>query len=749
MILLYPDVVFHLNDVMFSVKGDGLKNYFNFMYHIKHDESYSAFDGMSYPYGETLVMVDLHPALSTFLKFFSSYLFDVSPFSVGIINGLMVVSPILSAIFLFLILDSYSVDRVLAIPAAIAISFLSSQPLLWEAGHYALSYSFFFPLSWYLIIRAYQSDKVWLYSFFILLVTLIWFYTHNYLGLIIVGFNFGVLLFSLFMKERKKGRTLLEIMLQVVLPVSIVFAVLKLSDNHAGRLDMHFRGEYAAAFQTVFAPNFSFTKPFYEWFVDLSPKPELTWADIGTYIGMGTNLTLVGMIIFGLYHLLNRRRTDVLQIFKPSEWCVIFSSLALLLFSMAIPMNYLPESWLPQLMKQFIGLGRFGWAFYYVSTVIAVLFLFRVFNLRFASIFILAFSALSFAEGMGYHIHLNKAINQNRNIIKDFEQSNSMQYFSERIDFKDYQAIIPLPFYHKYITPTKLYGSHKSEKISMALSYSTGLPLMSAILSRPSVLESKKVMQIFSPWYYQKSLHEDLSHKPLLLVYTKEELAEIEQSLLAKGEVILETEEFNCLRLSVEKLHKGSDDMVSEFLSKRENLYFNERSGYYYSDSVKFIYEAFDDLKSPVSKRGEGALTLDRNNLTNIFHSQGGELKPKREYTFSFWYYNYIFDQSFTGLSFHLKDSSGNIYDTKYPTDPISTPLYEGYWAYNEFDFVLENSSDVFELAISAVDLYADSLYVDEVLIFPKGQKLFKPVQNTSGKMEELIINNESMKILD
>lgn len=247
---------------------------------------------------------------------------------------------------------------------------------------------------------------------------------------------------------------------------------------------------------------------------------------------------------------------------------------------------------------------------------------------------------------------------------------------------------------------------------------------MSAILSRPSVLESKRIFQLFSPWYYEKSLQDDLSYRPLLVIHTKEDLTIMERDFLEKGEVIFENQNMVALRMSVSKIYEGTTDEVDPF-----------------------VYESFDHLNSPLTKRGSGALTLDRHNLKSIYRSEGVVFQHSLEYTFSFWYYNYICDQSFTGLALYIKDSTGSVYSSIYLSDPIKTALYEGNWAFNEFNFQVNHNSDQIELTIGATDLFADSLYVDEILIYPAGEKLYKPIYTDDGSIDAVIRNNEMISI--
>ena len=74
--IFYGKIIISPNDYIFSDKGDGIKNYYTYAYHIKHDKSYINFDGMNYPYGENFLYTDCHPLLANTLKLLS----NITPF---------------------------------------------------------------------------------------------------------------------------------------------------------------------------------------------------------------------------------------------------------------------------------------------------------------------------------------------------------------------------------------------------------------------------------------------------------------------------------------------------------------------------------------------------------------------------------------------------------------------------------------------------------------------------------------------
>ena len=61
---LYGPILSAPDDYMFSDQGDGVKNYFTFAYHVKHDAHWLEFKGMNYPDGEHVGYTDGHPFFS-------------------------------------------------------------------------------------------------------------------------------------------------------------------------------------------------------------------------------------------------------------------------------------------------------------------------------------------------------------------------------------------------------------------------------------------------------------------------------------------------------------------------------------------------------------------------------------------------------------------------------------------------------------------------------------------------------------
>ena len=102
-----------------------------------------------------------------------------------------------------------------------------------------------------------------------------------------------------------------------------------------------------------------------------------------------------------------------------------------------------------------------------------------------------------------------------------------------------------------------------------------------------------------------------------------------------------------------------------------------------------------------------------------IYQSEALLLKANTEYNLSFWYYNYLYNQTFNTIWLELKDSTNTVYHSQY-IDPSKTNFYDGNWGYNELNFTIKNSNDYFGLYTQGGEEFADSVFVDELLLREK-----------------------------
>lgn len=725
---LYSDIILNLNEVLFCNGGDGFKNYYNYLYHIKHDPNYLSFDGMNYPYGELIFLVDIHPFFANFLKFFCTYFWDISDYGVGILNFCMLFSIPIAAVFLFLILDYYKCPRIAAIIAALGISFLCSTAILWQHGHYSLSYVCFFPMGWFLIIKYLEGSKDWMYSSLIGLNTLFWFYSHNYLGFILLAFSAFVWLFHwLIFTDKKKIDVWLHFLVQVLIPTIIVVLLIKTLDQHSGRVEMPYLFQHRASLHSILLPLVSPFKPIFELLFDFSHLNAEPWSRVGNYIGLSTIVILFMAFIYLIYGLVVGKVKLFFAGLNQHWWVFLLSAFCLLMFSFAFPFRYGLDFLLPSIIKQFVGLGRFAWAFYFVITTFSLVVLNTLTLLKYRSIILTVAGLLLLIEGMAVHRHLSEVISIHKSPFQNQIFDDAMQ---SDIDFNDFQAIFPVPFYHEYTGLNALQDDEKSKRLSMQLSIKTGLPLMSAMLSRNSVAEAQTIVQLLTPAFIKKPIQNYLNDKPLLVVFSKSEVLPLEKEFLSRAKLLYSNEEFEWYQIDLINLFTdNSEEIILGLEEKAEHYLYDSLWGFYKSDSSRIAYVSFDDLPTDFQYRGEGALKKRKSEFGILLNGQSIKLDPNKLYQLSFWAYNNLYDQYFNTVWLEVKNESGDIIRTEY-INPSLSNVYDGKWSFNEISFQLNSTSEYIMLCSQGSMEYSDSVYFDEVLIRPLNVEVFQNLDN-------------------
>ena len=137
------------NTTYFSAAGDGLQIYYATAYHALHDTSYFNQQSINYPYGENILLTACQPSVSNPIKMLAPVV-DLSGYTTGITNLIMLLSVVLCSVFIFLILKHFNVNWIYASVTATCISFLSPQ-LHRMGGHYTLTYQFAIPAFIYLL----------------------------------------------------------------------------------------------------------------------------------------------------------------------------------------------------------------------------------------------------------------------------------------------------------------------------------------------------------------------------------------------------------------------------------------------------------------------------------------------------------------------------------------------------------------------------------------------------------------------
>lgn len=738
-VFFYGNILQSPNNYMFSYYSDAVKNYANFKYHIQYDSSFTSYDGVFYPYGESIIFTDIHPALASFYKLLSFVFPSIGYYSVGIINLQILLSIIITSIVLFFVFVKLKVSEFTSVFGAFAITVLSSHILLLNYGHWALSYAWSLPLAWLLLIIFLEKDKKLKWSIFIAINTFLWFLTHGYQGLTTLLFTASVFLMLLINNLKDKPKLILyakHFVIQVVVPVGVYFVLTIVLDNHPERINMPFTTAYTSDVNFILTSNYSFLKPLYYFFNDFTIANK-SWSVIGNYVGFTTLVILfVFLIKYTKYKYIVKK--DGFNLFIPA-------SLIILAYSFGMPFKYNLEfvlEFIPKI-KQFTGLGRFAWVFYFVITVFGFYFIDKVIKqryLKYSLVFLAAF--VMSLEGGAYHAHISRTIN-NPNILK--QESVPVVYKElTTIDVSKYQAVIILPFFINYGNPYSTnYETGKSFYLYSVIPSFTGLPTLNATLSRPPLDEERKLMQFFSPNNYNKEIENDFkSDKPFLVLHTKEKLPPREIEFLNKCTKLKSTKNYDLYEIDFNNVFDFDSKKVFENYYKiKDSLVLN--SNILLSDS-SFVYSNnFDNNLNDTSLFGGGSYSKYKLDNTPILRYKCNNLELGKKYNLSFWYYNKDYDQAFTTIN--LKEI--NLYNNKDVNDiyisPLSSEIIYGNWNYVEIDFEITDTSNILLLNNISQDEFLDNnIYIDNMLIRENGVVCYQEIGDST-----LVINNMIYKL--
>jgi hypothetical protein len=535
--LFFHRQIFEANQVSFTSGGDGLKSTFGSLYHIEHDSGYWMFEGMNYPYGESIFYTGNQTFLTNLIKLCKEAGLDISAYTLGIFNLWMLFSFVICALLIYLILVDLGLPAWYAAAGSILITFLSPQ---WArmSGHYNLAYAWVIPLALYLMIRFYGKPRYWLSVIFGLFILVIGGKHVYFIALVGVP----LVIFWLFLLIRSRslyGKTAFLIphfLIQFIVPVILFYLFV---GSHDSVVD---RTAYPWGF-------FSSTTRLVSVFLPLMKSYGL-WINVGPvktlgYVGIVS--TIVFTVSIGLC-ILRWTRQGFKSAFIASDKFILNVFMLAGLICLIMALGY-PFTWAHVLLnytgpfRQFRAIGRFVIPFFYIMNIFTLAILwqwyssmgkqwFRDFILT--ALVIMGFEAYSTIKDhpTGYYNKF-ETLNDRDNLTSDNRWVNNH-------DWTAYQAIMPMPYYH--IGSENYWvgdGSPVTEESYIA-SLKTGLPLNSVMLSRTSISQTLANLDLYwEPGSDYPGLHNYKPGSPLLVVrHRNGRLNENEERIIGKSELI-------------------------------------------------------------------------------------------------------------------------------------------------------------------------------------------------------------------
>ncbi len=735
--LFYGNLLQHPNQVYFGANGDGLQSYYSAVYHVKYDDSYWHMNGMNYPYGEQVFFTGCQPFVTNIIKCIST-LVDISDSTIGILNIIMLFSIVLSAIFLYLIFKGLQLPDVYSAIASVAVAFLSPQTER-LGGHYSLTYQFAIPLFLLLLFKFYQNPSIkksLLISVLVFFMAGTHFYFYGFFALI-ASFYWMFLFFS---KEGEFGKITFLIkhyFIQIITPYLLFRFIVFLIDNVQDRTNNPWGYlEYVSNLTGVFFPV---GKP-YSFIFETVIKPVYPDWEGYSFVGIVASIVTVGIGIAMIRKLLKKQLKSLFFVtdnilLNSFFWAGIIA----LLLSFGFPFiikgcgglfNY------AGLLKQMRGIARFSWVFYYIINIIAFYKIFQWTSDKknVVKYFWIGIS-LFFVCYDAYTMSINKQDRFNNRIeqLEDTKNQLPEDKWINQINLDKYQAIITLPYFH--VGSENIWMNTQSEIVKdvFIASMKTGLPTTSLILSRVSLGQTYKNIQIVKEPYRPLEIVNDFKNaKPFLVLVREKELNNNELRLLKKCKMIIETPRYSIYELEVSTLQHIIDNLFDDVMEESSKIKTFDIDGFKYTDSIKsFVYNGFENNLSPGCFVGNGCYEGKIKDYNVLFKGSLPDFKADTTYTISFWMDNFttdVYPRSTVEIAF--LDSTGTVYGTDYFEAGKNFCVLDGNWALIERTFQLKNKADQLTVTLWNQNIVDDKkmFRADELLIKPNGISIYKNI---------------------
>lgn len=719
----YGSIVKNPDHYYFASGGDGFKSYYGAIYHLENDSTYFQFQGMNYPYGESVFFTDNQPLLTNIVKLISDNVIDIREHIVGIINLSMIFSILIAAIFLYLLFFELEVEWWFASLASVGICMLSPQ-IGRMAGHFSLSHLFWIPLMLYLILRfsrkpqwktsiyialaGFMAASMHLYfaAFYGLLITFYWLFTKNWL------------------KENWQSRrkALLHWFVQVIVPFILIELIMVSTDQATDRTS-HPYGflVYRAHPYSVLlpaGPPYTFVPKIIKVFNHLDWE---AYAFIGVTAFFGF---LIGLFYFFVKLFKGKAFWRISE--NPLLTASFWASIVALLLSFGIPFIWGME-WLVDYIgpfRQLRALSRFSWLFFYVINVLVFYELNRWFIARKTKpaaivIVLIAFTFLG-VDGF-YNVRSTAPYLANQKpSLEDKDNQLPANHWIKQIDVSQFQTIIPIPYFH--IGSENIWIDERENALEATLiaSLKTSLPTTAVMMGRTSISQTYlNYSLMMEPTHDYEILKVFRNKKDLLLLKMKNYIPNNdEQRILNAASLLTGNDEFDVMRLPFDSLQQIPAKYCRQVVANFNPTVLVEKEGNLLTDtSAFFYYKSYDD-ETAVAYSGKGAHQLKEFDWNTLFEQKLAKSKKDEVYLVSFWLKDFQRD-AYPRFNIEISqaDSNGQTLDYFYSDIHRYIRATDQDWALFEIPLTVKQDDVAVKVSIQNKVLRHANYTMDELLI--------------------------------
>lgn len=764
----FPKILLDPGAYLLNDQGEAVRNYYTYAFQAEHGAEWLHFSGMQHPFGEHVVYTDGQPLLSGIFRILDGMMPGAAGSAIPFMNLLLLLSIPLGSVFLFWSFLRLGYALPLSMAFAIGLGLLNPQSsrIIW---FYGLAYHFILPVVIWGLIRFQHAERRWSWTLFMIVFSLGCGLIHPY-WLEIIGLCLGAYgVVEYFRSRPRDGKKMMQMMAQALVPILFFFLFLQLTDTFHHRNPKPW-GFYTfnSAPEAIFLPQ-NIEGSIYQYFLPAEQfKPMAFWPGRG-YIGILGNLALLSGLVLWIRFWWRRFRSGQAQQWwrrsqgprKASIQDVFFwSSVAILPLAFALPFAWDASGEMLELfpfLHQFRHTGRLVWLFYFAVGFVTMGMVGRLEKWladkmnggNWLPSVLAGLCCLIMVGEARHNYHTNLKLGDtvpnpfSEQVLGEAPQYAGLQaaLTAYESDPETYQAIVPLPWYHKgteAFTPPSQAG-FDMYNWSMTFSYHSGLPMTASYLPRSSLKEAESLFAFYDQSRNPGILEEAYSSDQPLLLFRmlNRGLTPEEEALVEIGEEFFRSEELVLYRLWPKQIWERSvpEDKVTFWENAQLDLI--DRMDHWSNDSASLIYrENFDGLDHDrTAFHGLASLSADFQDTTAIldFDSIEKMLEPGQGYQVSFWF-NAMENRTRSQLYLGNEQAAKSI-----PQIFQSFVLRNG-WIRCQWKFTATSELKGKSLFFHGED-YAQTIMVDDVLVWKEGTFVYEPnIRN--GELLELMVNN-------
>lgn len=646
------------NDVIIGESPDGFKNYMTTAWHVTHDSSYTHYGGMGYPYGEHVLFTDNQPILSAAMQWWSHNISDLSNRVVGVVNVFQVLSLLFGAGVIFLLLRKLHLPVWYAGAAALGMAFLSPQYHRFD-GHFGLSHIWFFPMLLLLLCRYEERGSRRYQSLFIGLLVWIGAQLHFYyfgLSALFLTLYTGFQILAQF-KADNIWRRMSHWAVMVLVPFALLNIWIHWSDYCADRPAHPFGFLYYVGYwEGVFLPYESF--PLYRWLDGNIIRIRRIDFETQAYAGIAATV-FTAYVLWRRFRLFEPTWDEAAyhRVHKGYLRGIFLAATALLIFACGFPFAIKGMEWMLDYLgpvRQFRGLGRFLWGFYYV---INVLLFYSAWNwaTRSEGLFGhgryrwsrwgIALLPLLLVVYEAYTLQKSKVLKTNPNIARREVFAASPDHWLNKVDFSQFQALMPIPYYHMGSENIwmDLDGGAIFYRKMHATALHSGVPDMGVNMSRGAIGRMVRSVQFSQLACTEPEILEDLpDNRPIALMVNPSRWLEAQvpyRHLLSKATKLYDSPEMIVMSLVPDSVRAATRELSAQIAKEmQDSTRHSIGEGWRTDRPMQFmLHQDFDSLTGPKHVfQGKGAYSGMMHDTTWLWKNQH---IPKGEYFISMWVY--------------------------------------------------------------------------------------------------------------